>query len=66
MKLSENQELIQTLKQILEDYPGLEYDERSSASMDNMLMVKVATDVKCDISVAADIIRKLSESIGDQ
>ena len=66
MKLSENQELIQTLKQILEDYPGLEYDERSSASMDNMLMVKVATDVKCDISVAVDIIRKLSESIGDQ
>ena len=67
MKLSENQELVQELKQILGEYPGLEYDERESARMDNMLrVVKVSTDVKYDISSAVDIARKLSESTGDE
>lgn len=66
MKLSANQELIQKLKQILENCPGLEYDEHSSACMDNVLMVKVSTKIGCDISTAGDIARKLSESTGDQ
>ncbi len=66
MKLSENQELIQKLKQILEDYPGLEYDERSSKRMNNMLIVKQSSDVRCNISEAADIAKKLSESTGDE
>jgi hypothetical protein len=66
MKLSKNQELVQKLKQLLENCPGLEYDEHSSARMDNMLMVKVSTNVGCDISTAGDIARKLSESTGDQ
>ena len=65
MKLSENQELVQKLKQILEDYPELEYDAHSSAHLDNTLMVKISADVKYDISDAADIARKLSESTGD-
>jgi hypothetical protein len=65
MKLSENQELVQKLKQILEDYPGLEYDERSSKRMNNVLIVKQSSDVRCNISEAADIARKLSESTGD-
>lgn len=67
MKLSENQELVQKLKQILREYPGLEYDERETARMDNMLrVVKVSTDVKYDINSAVDIARKLSESTGDE
>ncbi|MYA56959.1 hypothetical protein F4X88_11720 [Candidatus Poribacteria bacterium] len=65
MKLSENQELVQKLKQILEGYPGAEYDEHSSARMDNILMVKISADVRCSISDAANIARKLSESTGD-
>ena len=66
MKLSENQELIQKLKQILAEYPELEYDEHESADMDNMLRVKVSTNVKLNISSAADIARKLSEVTGDE
>ncbi len=66
MKLSENQELVQKLSRILQDFPGLEYDGFSSARMENMLMVKVSTDAKCDISTAGNIARKLSESTGDQ
>ena len=66
MKLSENQELIQKLKQILAEYPELEYDEHESARMDNMLRVKVSTNVKFNISSAVDIARKLSESTGDE
>ena len=65
MKLSENQELIQTLHQILEGYPGLEYDEGRSELMDDTLIVKVSTDIGCNISDAANISRKLSESTGD-
>ena len=67
MKLSENQELVQKLKQILKGYPGLEYDERETARMDNMLkVVKVSPDVKYDINSAGDIARKLSQSTGDE
>ncbi len=66
MKLSENQELVQKLSVILQDFPGLEYDELSSARMENMLMVKVSTDAKCDISTAGIIADKLSEFTGDQ
>lgn len=66
MKLSENQELVQKLSLILQDFPGLEYDELSSARMENMLMIKVSTDAKCDISTAGIIAEKLSEFSGDQ
>ena len=66
MKLSKNQELVQELKQILENYPDLEYDEHSSARMDNMLMIKVSSNAGCDISTAVDIARKLSESTSDE
>lgn len=66
MKLSENQELVRKLSQILKDFPGLEYDEPNSARMENMLMVKVSTDAKCDISTAGVIAEKLSEYTGDQ
>ena len=64
MKLSENQELVESL--ILKDFPGLEYDEQNSARMENMLMVKVSTDAKFDISTAGVIAEKLSEYTGDQ
>ena len=65
MKLSENSELVQKLKQILDDYPGVEYDEHSSSHMDNTLIVKVSSDVRCDIGSAADIAKKLNEYTGD-
>ena len=65
MKLSDNLELVQKLEQILIDYPGLEYDKDSSARMDNMLLVKVSTDTKCDIGTAGNIAIKLSKSTGD-
>ena len=66
MKLSENQELVQKLKQVLEGYPELEYDEHKSERMDNMLVVKASTDVGCDISEAANIAKKLSNFTGDE
>ena len=66
MKLSENHELVQKLSLILQNFPGLEYDELNSARMKNMLMVKVSSDTKCDISTAGVIAEKLSEYTGDQ
>lgn len=66
MKLSENQELVQKLSQILQDYPGLDYDELSSARTDNILMVKVSSEAKCDISTAGIIASKLSEFTGEE
>ncbi len=66
MKLSENQELVQKLNLILQEFPGLEYDDLSSERMENMLMVKVSTDAECDISTAGIIAEKLSEFSGDQ
>ncbi len=65
MKLSENQELVQKLKQILDDYPGVEYAERRSARLDDALIVKVSPDVKCGINSADNIAKKLSESTED-
>ena len=64
MKL-ENQELVQKLKQILKDYPGIEYDERRSEPLDDAFIVKVSADAGCNINDAADIARRLSESTGD-
>lgn len=65
MKLSENQEVLRKLKQILDDYPGVEYDEGKSTRLDDVLIVKVSPDVKCSINSASNIARKLSESTGD-
>ncbi len=66
MNLSENQELVQKLNLILQDFPGLEYDQLTSARIKKMLMVKVSTDANCDISTAGVIAQKLSESTGEQ
>lgn len=62
MKLSENQELIQKLKQILNEYPGLEYDQHGLASMDDGLIVKVSPDTKCNIGIAGYVAKILSDS----
>lgn len=62
MKLSENQELIQKLKQILGKYPGLEYDEHESASQEDGLIVKVSPDATCNIGTAGVIAKILSDS----
>ncbi|MCY4402119.1 MAG: hypothetical protein OXD54_06030 [Candidatus Poribacteria bacterium] len=66
MKLSENQEVVQNLKQILIDYPGLNFDAESSAHVDNKLIVKVTTENKYDVNTAIDIARKLIIATGDQ
>ena len=63
MELSENQKLVQKLKQILGNCPGIEYDEHTSAGLDDGLIVKVSLDVRCDIDNAANIARKLNESM---
>lgn len=65
MKLSENQELVQKLKQILADHPGLEYEERGSAHIDDGLIVRVSSDVKCDLGTAGYVAKKLGDSTGD-
>ncbi|MDE0423998.1 MAG: hypothetical protein OXN25_03905 [Candidatus Poribacteria bacterium] len=65
MKLSENQKVVQKLKQILEDYPGLEYEENGSEGMSDALIIKLLPDVRCDISTVGNIARKLSEFTGD-
>ena len=62
MKLSENQELIQKLKKILGEYPGLKYDEHGSASIDDGLIVKVSPDAICNIGTAGYIAKILSDS----
>ncbi len=66
MKLSENQELVQKLDQILQDYPGLEYDKQDSARMDEILMIKVSPNVEFNVNSAAKIAKRLSEVTGDQ
>lgn len=65
MKLSEDQELVHKLSQILEDYSGIEYDERRSEPLDDALIVKMSSDAECNINDAADIARRLSKSTGD-
>ena len=65
MKLSEDQELVHKLSRILEDYSGLEYDERRSEPLDNAFIVKVSSDAGCNINDAADIARRLSKSTRD-
>ena len=62
MKLSENQELVQKLKQILGEYPGLEYDEHGSARIDDGLIVKVSPDTICNVGTAGYIAKVLSDS----
>lgn len=65
MNLSENHEIVQKLEEILMDYPDLEYDKDSSAGMDNMLLVRVSIDAKCDVDTAGNIAIKLSKATGD-
>ena len=64
MLLSEDQAVVDALKEILEDYEYLEYDEESSGNRD-FLRVKV-TDPTADrdISVAHRIRRELGRATG--
>ena len=64
MKLSENQNVINALKHILEDYEYLEYDEKESSNM-NHLVVKV-TDINAvrDSGDAKWIVEKLTGTTG--
>ena len=64
MLLSENQAVVDALKEILEDYEYLEYDEEYSRNRD-FLRVKVTNpNTPRDISVAHRIIRELGRSTG--
>lgn len=62
MKLSEDQEVVEALKFILEDYNYLEYDEVGSRN-ENYLKVKVThRDAERDRSVVLRIIRALEKA----
>ena len=61
MRLSENQKIVEDLKQILEDYDYLEYDE-ARPNRDKRfegLSIKVTSDADRDVQVITDICRRL-------
>ena len=64
MRLSENQEIVRALKQILENYDYLEYDE-ARPNRDKRfegLSIRVTTDAERDVQVIIDICQKLAET----
>ncbi|RKU08162.1 hypothetical protein C6503_23560 [Candidatus Poribacteria bacterium] len=61
MKLSENQRIVEDLKQILQDYDYLEYDEarpNRDATFEG-LSIKVTSDADRDVQVITDICHRL-------
>ena len=65
MKLSENPEIVETLKRILKDYDYLEYDE--DRSKDDTLSVKVtAPDTKRYFEISGKIRNKLEKSTAQE
>ena len=66
MKLSENQEIVGDLKQILEDYDYLEYDE-ARPNRDKKfegLSVRVTSNAERDVQVIVDICHRLEKTTG--
>ena len=63
MRLSENQKIVGDLKQILEDYDYLEYDE-ARPNRDKRfegLSIKVTSDADRNVQIITDICHKLEE-----
>ena len=63
MKLSEDREVVDELKRILEDYSYLKYDEVWSENRD-ILRVTVTKNVDRDSSHARQIIKRLEQVTG--
>lgn len=63
MRLSENQEIVRALKQILEDYDYLEYDEARPNRDESFegLSIRVTTDAERDIQVIVNICQRLKK-----
>lgn len=63
MKLSENQEIIEALKHILQKYEYLEYDdEKSRNNGSDLLYVKVTgLNANRNLGVITDIVKELTE-----
>lgn len=66
MKLSENQDIVEDLKQILEDYDYLEYDEARPNRDENFegLSIRVTANTERDIQVIVDICHRLEKTTG--
>ena len=66
MRLSENQKIVEDLKQILEGYDYLKYDE-ARPNRDKKfegLSIRVTSNAKRDIQVIVDICHKLEKTTG--
>ena len=66
MKLSENQEIVGDLKQILQDYDYLEYDD-ARPNRDKKfegLSVRITSDAKRNVQVIVDICHRLEKTTG--
>ena len=66
MKLSENQDIVEDLKQILEDYDYLEYDE-ARPNRDKKfegLSISVTSNAKRNVQVIVDICHRLEKTTG--
>lgn len=66
MRLSENQKIVENLKQILQDYDYLEYDEARSDRDEKFegLAVRIISDAERDVQVIIDICQKLEKTTG--
>ena len=63
MKLSEDREVVDALRRILEDYDGLKYDEVWSENLD-ILRITVTENVDRDSSHARQITKRLERATG--
>lgn len=66
MRLSENQEIVGDLKQILKDYGYLEYDE-ARPNRDKQfegLSIRVTSNAERDVQVIVNICHRLKETTG--
>lgn len=66
MRLSENQKIVEDLKQILQDYDYLEYDQARPNRDKGFegLSVRVISETERDVQVIVDICQKLKKITG--
>ena len=66
MPLRDDQEIVDALRQILEEYPYLEYDEALSQHTDGLRVKVTRFNAERDFSVTGHICRALGRSTGMQ
>lgn len=66
MRLSENEKIVEDLKQILEDYDYLKYDEARSNRDRRFegLTIRVTSNAKRNVQVIVDICHRLEKTTG--